>query len=137
MNHDVSGYGTRSRYYYLTIFWSLSSTVIFFRGYSIKIKYQLKCPVHTLKWMSKKFTEGGLLQATLVSLWNGNGRRGVYKDRVSTKQAILIVISIAKTLIWNKNRQSSKNCTLHSFFKLCVFSLTQNPETSHIFWRFG
>ena len=38
---------------------------------------------------------GGLLQATLVSLWNGNGRRGVYKDRVSTKQAILIVIRIA------------------------------------------
>ena len=62
--------------------------------------------------------------ATLVSQRNGNGRRGVYKDRVSTKQAILI---------WNKNRQSSKNCTLHSFFKLCVFSLTQNPETSHIF----
>ena len=66
--------------------------------------------------------------ATLVSLWNGNGRRGVYKDRVSTKQAILIVISIAKTLKIVHFILSS-NCV--------CFSLTQNPETSHIFWHFG
>ena len=129
MNHDFSGYGTRSRYYYLIIFWSLSSTVIFFRGYSIKIKYQLKCPVHTLKWMSKKFTEGGgLLQATLVSLWNGNGRRGVYKDRVSTKKS---------NFNSNKYSHNSKNCTLHSFFKLCVFfsdSKSRNFTYILTFW---